>query len=81
MLVIKYVFNHIIIIFHDNTNTNTTHYINKKKELVDMATVSDQEIKSDDIVYMVFVKETGTGFEEIAVDNLVPFGDDENKGI
>ena len=53
----------------------------KKKELVDMATVSDQEIKNDDIVYMVFVKETGSGFEEIAVDNLVPFGDDDNKGI
>jgi hypothetical protein len=46
-----------------------------------MATVSDQEIKNDDIVYMVFVKETGSGFEEIAVDNLVPFGDDDNKGI
>lgn len=46
-----------------------------------MATISDQEIKNEDIVYMVFVKESGSGFEDINVENLVPFGDDENKGI
>ena len=30
---------------------------------------------------MVFVKETGSGWEDINVENLVPFGDDDNKGI
>ncbi len=46
----------------------------KKKEFVDAATVSDQEIKNDDIIYMVFAKETGGGFEDIQVDNLLPIG-------
>ena len=49
----------------------------KKRELVDMATVSDQEIKNDDVIYMVFQKEgAGGGWEDLQVDTLVPFGDD-----
>jgi hypothetical protein len=52
----------------------------KKKELVDMATVSDQEIKNDDIIYMCLQKPSG-GFEDIQVDHLAPFGDaDEEEG-
>ena len=43
----------------------------KKRELVDLATVSDQDIKTDDIVYMVFMKPSG-GFEEISVEELTP---------
>lgn len=40
----------------------------KKKEYVDAATISDQEIKNDDIIYLIFAKETGGGFEELQVD-------------
>lgn len=46
----------------------------KKKELVDLATLSDQEIKNDDVVYMVFIKENGSGWEDLQVDSLLPFG-------
>eukprot|EP01031_Cornospumella_fuschlensis_P031410 gene31410-37968_t len=52
----------------------------KKKELVDLATVSDQEVKSDDIVYMVFAKEVGGGWEELQVDNLSAFGVEDATG-
>ena len=45
----------------------------KKRELVDLATVSDQEIKSDDVVYMMFTKDNG-GWEELSADTLVSFG-------
>ncbi len=41
---------------------------------MDLASVSDQEIKSDDIVYMVFAKESGGGWEELQVDNISSFG-------
>lgn len=41
---------------------------------MDLASVSDQEIKSDDIVYMVFAKESGGGWEELQVDNISNFG-------
>ena len=41
-----------------------------------MATVSDQEIKNDDVLYMVFAKETGTGWEELQVDTLVAFAEE-----
>ena len=41
-----------------------------------MATVSDQEVKNDDVVYMVFAKETGTGWEELQVDTLVSFAEE-----
>jgi len=45
-----------------------------------MATVSDQEIKNDDIIYMCLQKPSG-GFEDIQVDHLAPFGDaDEEEG-
>ena len=40
-----------------------------RKELVDMATVSDQGIRNDDVVLFVLAKETG-GWEEVAVDPL-----------
>ena len=48
----------------------------QKRELVDLATVSDQEIKNDDVIYMVFAKEGTGGWEELQVDTLVPFGDE-----
>ena len=35
----------------------------KKKELVDLATVSDQDIVNDAIVYMLFMQ--GSGWEQI----------------
>ena len=46
----------------------------KKKELVDMSTLSDCEIKNDDVVYMIFAKENGGGWEELQVESLQPFG-------
>lgn len=48
----------------------------QKRELVDLATVSDQEIKTDDIVYMIFAKDGGGGWEELQVDQLASFGDE-----
>ena len=49
----------------------------KKRELVDLATVSDQEIHNDDVVYMVFAKEgAGGGWEELQADTLVQFGEE-----
>ena len=47
----------------------------KKRELLDLATISDQEIKTDDVIYMVFQKETGGGWEDIQVDTLVPLAE------
>jgi hypothetical protein len=43
---------------------------------VDFASVSDQEVQNDDVVYMVFTKENGVGFEDIQVDVLTPFGEE-----
>eukprot|EP01041_Mallomonas_annulata_P000706 gene706-1358_t len=51
----------------------------KKKELVDLATVSDQEIKNDDVIYMVFLKESGTGWEDLQVDSFLPFGEENSE--
>ena len=53
-------------------------YISQKRELLDLATVSDQEVRNDDIIYMTFAKESGGGYEDIQVDMLVPFGDDHD---
>jgi hypothetical protein len=47
--------------------------------LVDLATVSDQEIKTDDVIYMVFAKEFGGGWEELQVDQFASFGEDPNS--
>ncbi len=44
-----------------------------------MATVSDQEIKTDDIVYMIFAKETGGGWEELQVDHISAFGEEGSQ--
>ncbi len=41
---------------------------------MDGGSISDQEIHSDDIVYMVFMKESGGGWEDIQADALVPLG-------
>ena len=38
--------------------------------MLDLATVSDQEIKNDDIVYFLFLKETGSEREEIQLEAL-----------
>jgi hypothetical protein len=48
---------------------------------VDLATVSDQEIKTDDVVYLVFAKENGVGWEELQVDQISMFGDDGSSQI
>lgn len=40
-----------------------------------MATVSDQEVKNDDVLYFVFAKESG-GWEELQVETLTRFGED-----
>ena len=52
------------------------YHQDKKRELVDAATISDQEIKNDDVVYFVFVKETGSGFEDIQCETLRSLSDD-----
>ena len=41
---------------------------------MDLATLSDQEIHNDDIVYMVFTKENGVGWEELQADVFTMFG-------
>ncbi len=48
----------------------------KKRELVDLATISDQEIQNDDVIYMLFAKEVGGGWEDLQVDVLSSFGQD-----
>lgn len=48
----------------------------KKRELLDLATISDQEIKNDDIIYYVFTKDSG-GWEDINCEQLVPLPDAE----
>jgi len=47
----------------------------RKRELLDLATISDQEIKNDDVVYYVFQKEGGGGWEEINCEALVPMAE------
>jgi hypothetical protein len=42
-----------------------------------MATVSDQEVKNDDILYFIFAKESG-GWEELQVDSLTRFEANED---
>ena len=44
----------------------------QKREFIDQATVSDQELKNDDVIYMVFAKENGPGWEDILVENFYP---------
>ncbi len=51
----------------------------QKRELVDLATISDQEIQNDDVVYMVFAKDSGAGWEELQADVLAPFGEDATQ--
>lgn len=40
-----------------------------QKELVDMGSVSDQELSTDDVVYMVFKRPGSDQWEELQVDN------------
>lgn len=47
----------------------------QKKEMLDLATISDQEVKNDDVLYLVFAKSSG-GWEELQVDVLAPFGEE-----
>ena len=49
----------------------------QKRELLDLATVSDQEIKDDEVVYMIFGREGGGGWEDLQVDTLMPLGYEE----
>eukprot|EP00640_Fibrocapsa_japonica_P005285 CAMPEP_0113941342 /NCGR_PEP_ID=MMETSP1339-20121228/7281_1 /TAXON_ID=94617 /ORGANISM="Fibrocapsa japonica" /LENGTH=102 /DNA_ID=CAMNT_0000945457 /DNA_START=91 /DNA_END=399 /DNA_ORIENTATION=+ /assembly_acc=CAM_ASM_000762 len=42
----------------------------KSKELVDMATVGDQQIENDSVIYMVTKKEGTESWEEIDVENF-----------
>ena len=44
-----------------------------------MATISDQEIKNDDVLFLVFAKGSG-GWEELQVDVLAPFGEEVAEG-
>lgn len=48
----------------------------KKRDLVDVATLSDQEIRNDDVIYMCFIKESGGGFEEVQADTLSSFNEE-----
>ena len=54
--------------------------LTQKKELVDLATISDQEIKNDEVIYMIFAKEGG-GWEDLQIEALLPFGDDNNEHV
>lgn len=47
----------------------------QKREFVDLATVSDQEVKNDDVVYLVFAKEGSGGWEDVNVEVLKPLGE------
>lgn len=44
-----------------------------------MATLSDQEIQNDDVVYMVFMKENGVGWEELQADVFTSFGQNDGN--
>jgi hypothetical protein len=50
-----------------------TNIYKQKRELLDMATVSDQEVKNDDILYFLFTKDSGGGWEEIQVEAFSTF--------
>lgn len=52
--------------------------LSQRRELLDMATVSDQEVKNDDILYFIFAKESG-GWEDLQVDTLTRFGDEGSE--
>jgi hypothetical protein len=54
------------------------NFPSQKKELVDLATISDQEIKNDEVIYMLFAKETG-GWEDLQVEALLPFGEEASE--
>jgi hypothetical protein len=60
------------------TVNKNCHLSSQKKELVDLATISDQEIKNDEVIYMVFAKENGGGWEDVQVEALLPFGEESN---
>ena len=47
--------------------------------MLDLATISDQEIKNDDVLYLLFAKEAG-GWEELQVDVLAHFGEETAEG-
>ena len=38
--------------------------------MVDLATISDQDIKNDDVLYLVLPKEVGTGWEDINIESF-----------
>lgn len=54
-------------------------WLPQKRELLDLATVSDQEIKDDEVVYMIFGREGGGGWEDLQVDTLMPLGYEDNQ--
>lgn len=61
---------------------NSDYFIHsQKKELVDLASISDQEIKTDDVIYMAFAKEIGGGYEEIQVDNFAGIGEEGHNSM
>lgn len=41
-----------------------------------MATVSDQEVKNDDILYFIFAKEGGGGWEDLQVEAFTNFAEE-----
>lgn len=51
----------------------------QKRELLDLATVSDQEIKNDEVVYMIFGRDGGGGWEDLQVDTLTPLGYEDGQ--
>lgn len=58
---------------------NIYYPLMKKKELVDLATISDQEINNDDIVYMLLTKENGVGWEELQVEVFNNFNSEDDN--
>jgi hypothetical protein len=62
-------------------SVTTLIFLFQKKELVDLATLSDQEIQNDDVVYMVFAKETGVGWEELQADVFTTFGANDGYSV
>lgn len=59
---------------HGNVFNNDNIF--QKRELLDMATVSDQEVKNDDILYFLFTKDSGGGWEDIQVESFSTFAEE-----
>ncbi|KAG5182706.1 hypothetical protein JKP88DRAFT_220709 [Tribonema minus] len=51
----------------------------KARELVDLATVGDQEILNDQVLYMV-LRKGGDSYEDVEIPMYTEYGGDEKEG-